>query len=90
MSEVEKYENLVLGSGGSGKFAAWTMDQAGRRTSLVERGALGGACPNVACAPSKNIIYSAKVISLARRRAEFGLTMDAMSVDMKSVQRRKG
>jgi pyruvate/2-oxoglutarate dehydrogenase complex dihydrolipoamide dehydrogenase (E3) component len=89
MSDVEKYENLVLGSGGAGKFAAWTMGQAGRRTALVERGALGGASPNVACLPSKNIIYSAKVISLARRGAEFGLKMDAMSVDMKSVQRRK-
>jgi pyruvate/2-oxoglutarate dehydrogenase complex dihydrolipoamide dehydrogenase (E3) component len=89
MSEVEKYENLVLGSGGAGKFAAWTMGQAGRRTALIERGALGGACPNVACLPSKNIIYSAKVISLARRGAEFGLKMDRMSVDMKSVQRRK-
>jgi pyruvate/2-oxoglutarate dehydrogenase complex dihydrolipoamide dehydrogenase (E3) component len=65
------------------------MAGAGRRTALVERGALGGACPNVACLPSKNIIYSAKVISLARRAAEFGLNTDSMSVDMKTVQRRK-
>jgi pyruvate/2-oxoglutarate dehydrogenase complex dihydrolipoamide dehydrogenase (E3) component len=41
MSDVEKYENLVLGSGGAGKFAAWIMGQTGRRTALVERGALG-------------------------------------------------
>jgi pyruvate/2-oxoglutarate dehydrogenase complex dihydrolipoamide dehydrogenase (E3) component len=52
MSDVEKYENLVLGSGGAGKFA-WTMGQAGRQTALVKRGALGGTCPNVACLPSK-------------------------------------
>jgi hypothetical protein len=24
MSDIEKYENLVIGSGGSGKFVAWT------------------------------------------------------------------
>jgi pyruvate/2-oxoglutarate dehydrogenase complex dihydrolipoamide dehydrogenase (E3) component len=66
MSDIEKYENLVIGSGGSGKFVAWTMADAGRRTAMVERRALGGACPNVACLPSKNITYSAKVISLAR------------------------
>jgi pyruvate/2-oxoglutarate dehydrogenase complex dihydrolipoamide dehydrogenase (E3) component len=89
MPDIEKYENLVLGSGGAGKFVAWTMAQEGRRTALVERGALGGACPNVACLPSKNIIYSAKVISLARRGAEFGLNIDSMRVDMESVQRRK-
>jgi pyruvate/2-oxoglutarate dehydrogenase complex dihydrolipoamide dehydrogenase (E3) component len=89
MSTIEKYENLVLGSGGAGKFVAWTMAQEGRRTALVERGALGGACPNVACLPSKNIIYSAKVIALARRGAEFGLKFDSMKVDMEIVQRRK-
>jgi pyruvate/2-oxoglutarate dehydrogenase complex dihydrolipoamide dehydrogenase (E3) component len=89
MSNIEKYENLVLGSGIAGKFIAWTMAGAGHRTAMVERGLLGGACPNVACLPSKNIIYSAKVISLARRGAEFGLKTESLSVDMKSVQRRK-
>ncbi len=89
MPSIEKYENLVIGSGGAGKFMAWTMAGASRRTALVERGLLGGACPNVACLPSKNIIYSARVIALARRSAEFGLKTESMSVDMKAVQRRK-
>src|SRR5262249_22873560 len=89
MANIEKYENLVLGSGGAGKFIAWTMTGAGRRTAMVERWLLGGACPNVACLPSKNIVYSAKVVSLARRGAEFGLKTESLSVDMKSVQRRK-
>ena len=89
MPNVEKIENLVIGSGGSGKFVGWTMAAAGHRTAMVERGALGGACPNVACLPSKNIIYSAKVISLARRGAEFGLKTGSLGVDMQVVQRRK-
>lgn len=89
MSNIEDYENLVLGSGGAGKFVAWTEAGAGHRTALVERGLLGGACPNVACLPSKNIIYSARVTSLARRGAEFGLKMDSLRVDMEVVQRRK-
>jgi pyruvate/2-oxoglutarate dehydrogenase complex dihydrolipoamide dehydrogenase (E3) component len=89
MSNIEKYENLVLGSGGAGKFIAWTMAEAGRRIAMIERRALGGACPNVACLPSKNIIYSAKVISLARRGTEFGLKTESLSVDMETVQRRK-
>jgi len=89
MANIEKYENLVLGSGDAGKFIAWTMTGAGRRTAMVERWLLGGACPNVACLPSKNIVYSAKVVSLARRGAEFGLKTESLSVDMKSVQRRK-
>jgi pyruvate/2-oxoglutarate dehydrogenase complex dihydrolipoamide dehydrogenase (E3) component len=89
MSNIEHYENLVLGSGGSGKFVAWTFAKEGHRTAMVERGPLGGACPNVACLPSKNFVYSGRVISLARRGAEFGLKLDSLSVDMKVVQRRK-
>src|SRR5215470_143784 len=89
MPNIEKVENLVIGSGGAGKFVAWTMAGAGRRTALVERDLIGGACPNVACLPSKNMIYSAKVISLARRGTEFGLKTESLSVDMEHVQRRK-
>ena len=89
MANIERYENLIIGSGAAGKLMAWQMGHDGRRTALVERGALGGACPNVACLPSKNMIYSARVIELARRGAEFGLKTEAMSVDMVAVQRRK-
>ena len=88
MANFEKYDDLIIGSGIAGKFAAWTRDSH-RRAAIVERGLLGGACPNVACLPSKNIIWSAKVISLARRGAEFGLKTESMSVDMAAVQRRK-
>jgi pyruvate/2-oxoglutarate dehydrogenase complex dihydrolipoamide dehydrogenase (E3) component len=88
MANVEKYDDLIIGSGIAGKFTAWTRD-TGRRTLIVERGLLGGACPNVACLPSKNLIWSAKVISLARRGMEFGLKTDSLDVDMAAVQRRK-
>jgi pyruvate/2-oxoglutarate dehydrogenase complex dihydrolipoamide dehydrogenase (E3) component len=65
------------------------MAKAGQQTAIVERKYLGGACPNIACLPSKNLIYSAKVASLARRGAEFGLEMDSLEINMEGVQRRK-
>ena len=89
MPNVEKYEVLVLGSGEAGKWTAWTMAQTGHRTAMVERKWLGGSCPNIACLPSKNVIYSARVASLARRGAEFGLEMDRLRINMAGVQRRK-
>lgn len=88
MAKIESYDDLIIGSGIAGKLVAWT-GQARRRTALVERGLLGGSCPNVACLPSKTMIWSAKVISLARRGMEFGLKTESMSVDMAIVQRRK-
>ncbi len=89
MQDVDKYEILVLGSGEAGKWTAWTMADEGRRTAMVERKWLGGSCPNVACLPSKNVAYSARVASLARRGVEFGLEMNSLAINMAGVQLRK-
>jgi len=89
MSDVEPYEILVLGSGEAGKYITWTMAKAGHRTAMVERKWLGGSCPNIACLPSKNVIYSARVAALAKRGAEFGLEIDSLAISMAGVQRRK-
>src|ERR1700689_607792 len=89
MTDAEKYEVLVLGSGEAGKWTAWTMADEGHRTAMVERKWLGGSCPNIACLPSKNVIYSARIASLARRGAEFGLEIDNLRINMAGVQRRK-
>jgi pyruvate/2-oxoglutarate dehydrogenase complex dihydrolipoamide dehydrogenase (E3) component len=89
VSDVERFEIVVLGSGEAGKYLAWTMAKAGHRTAMVERRWLGGSCPNIACLPSKNLIYSAGVASLVRRGPEFGLETTSLVVSMKDVQRRK-
>lgn len=89
MSVSDRYDLAVVGSGEAGKYLAWTLSRAGHRTALVERSMVGGSCPNVACLPSKNIIHSAKVASLARRGTEFGLDLGSMSTNMAAVQGRK-
>jgi len=88
MTEIDKFEFLVLGSGEAGKYLAWTMAKAGHRTAVVERRWIGGSCPNIACMPSKNVIWSAKVASLSGRGPEFGLA-SASTVDMAAVRWRK-
>jgi pyruvate/2-oxoglutarate dehydrogenase complex dihydrolipoamide dehydrogenase (E3) component len=89
MNTAEKYDVLVLGSGTAGKLIAWTMAKEGRRTAIVERKYVGGSCPSVACLPSKNIIHSAKVASLAARHREFGIDAGPISIDMAGVYARK-
>src|ERR1700722_19518951 len=89
MPDVDKYEILVLGSGEAGKWTAWTTAGEGHRTAMVERKWLGGSCPNIACLPSKNVIYSSRGAPLARRGAEFGLEMDQLRINMAGVQQRK-
>ena len=74
MTTLERLENLVLGSGEAGKYLAWTLAKGGQRSAVIERGLIGGSCPNIACLPSKNIIHSAQVAALCRRGAEFGIS----------------
>jgi pyruvate/2-oxoglutarate dehydrogenase complex dihydrolipoamide dehydrogenase (E3) component len=89
MAQPEQFDVLILGSGTAGKLIAWHMAGSGRRTAVVERRWVGGACPNIACMPSKNEIRSAEVAHLARHAAEFGAMTGPVKVDMAIVRRRK-
>ena len=89
MAKPEQFETLILGSGTGGKLMAWHMAGSGRRTAVVERRWIGGSCPNIACMPSKNEIFSARVAHLARHGARFGTVAGPVTVDMATVRQRK-
>jgi len=89
MSQPEPVEVLVLGSGFGGKLLAWHMAKSGRRTAVVERRWVGGSCPNIACLPSKNEIWSARIAHLARHASQFGTMTGPATTDMAKVRQRK-
>jgi pyruvate/2-oxoglutarate dehydrogenase complex dihydrolipoamide dehydrogenase (E3) component len=89
MSEPERFEVLILGSGEAGKLLAWHMARSGRRTAVVERRWIGGSCPNIACLPSKNEIWSARVAHLTQHAAQFGTMTGPVAIDMAKVRQRK-
>src|ERR1700730_4912422 len=89
MSQPEQFEVLILGSGQGGKLLGWHMARSGRRTAVVERRWIGGSCPNIACLPSKNEIWSARVAYLAHHAAEFGTAAGPVATDMAKVRQRK-
>ena len=89
MSQAEQFEVLILGSGQGGKLLAWHMARSGRRTVVVERRWIGGSCPNIACLPSKNEIWSARVAHLVHHAAQFGTATGPVATDMAKVRQRK-
>jgi pyruvate/2-oxoglutarate dehydrogenase complex dihydrolipoamide dehydrogenase (E3) component len=89
MSEPERLDVLILGSGQGGKLLAWHMARLGRRTAVVERRYVGGSCPNIACMPSKNEVWGARVAHLARHAAQFGTMTGTVTTDMAKVRQRK-
>jgi pyruvate/2-oxoglutarate dehydrogenase complex dihydrolipoamide dehydrogenase (E3) component len=86
---IEHVHNLVIGSGVAGKLLGWNLAKQGQKTVVVERSMVGGSCPNVACLPSKNVIYSAKAVSLVHPTAGLGVVTGSVRVDMAGVARRK-
>lgn len=66
-TEIEKYDIVILGSGAAGKLISWTLGKKGMKIAVIERKYIGGACPNIACLPSKNVIHSAKIASYKKR-----------------------
>jgi len=89
MSESERLDVLILGSGQGGKLLAWDLARSGKKVAVVERQWVGGSCPAVACMPSKNEIWGARVAHLVQDAPHFGTLTSLVRVDMAKVRRRK-
>ncbi|TYL89894.1 mercuric reductase [Bradyrhizobium rifense] len=89
MPETEHFDIIILGSGQGGKLLAWHLGRSGKRVAVVERRWVGGSCPSVACLPSKNELWSARVAHLVRSAAKFGTLTDSVKTDMRKVRSRK-
>jgi pyruvate/2-oxoglutarate dehydrogenase complex dihydrolipoamide dehydrogenase (E3) component len=89
MSQPEHFDVLILGSGQGGKLLAWHLGKAGRKVAVIERRWVGGSCPAVACLPSKNELWSARIAFLVHNAGRFGTLVSEVSTDMLRVRARK-
>ncbi len=87
---AEKFDAIIIGTGQSGPSLAARMTAEGMKTAIVERKLFGGTCVNVGCTPTKTLVASARAAHMARRGADFGVSIDGpIAVDMKKVKARK-
>jgi pyruvate/2-oxoglutarate dehydrogenase complex dihydrolipoamide dehydrogenase (E3) component len=85
-----KFDALIIGTGQAGPPMAERISGAGMKVAIVERGAFGGTCVNTGCVPTKAMVASAYAAHMARRAAEYGVSIPGpVSVDMKQVKARK-
>lgn len=71
-----KYDIIVIGSGPGGYVAAVRAAQAGKRTAIVEREALGGVCLNWGCIPTKALLKSASVYHYVKNAVAYGIDIE--------------
>jgi pyruvate/2-oxoglutarate dehydrogenase complex dihydrolipoamide dehydrogenase (E3) component len=84
------FDDIIIGAGQAGPSLARRLAAAGRRVAVIERHLFGGTCVNTGCTPTKAMVASAYTAHLARRAAEYGVTVGGtVRVDMKQVKARK-
>ena len=87
---MPNYDAIIIGTGQSGPALARRLVGAGSKVAIIERKLFGGTCVNTGCTPTKTLIASAYAAHIARRAADYGVTIaGAVKVDMKAVKARK-
>jgi pyruvate/2-oxoglutarate dehydrogenase complex dihydrolipoamide dehydrogenase (E3) component len=81
---------IIIGTGQAGPALARRLVAAGWKVAIIERKLFGGTCVNTGCTPTKTLIASAYAAHVARRAADYGVTIaGAVGVDMRAVKARK-
>ncbi len=70
------YDVIVIGSGPGGYETAIRATQLGFKTAIIEKNKLGGVCLNIGCIPTKALLKSAEVASMASHLSDYGLTLE--------------
>jgi pyruvate/2-oxoglutarate dehydrogenase complex dihydrolipoamide dehydrogenase (E3) component len=87
---MRKHDAIIIGTGQAGPSLARRLAAAGMNVAIIERKFFGGTCVNTGCIPTKTLVASAYAAHLARRAADFGVTISGdVDVDMKAVKARK-
>lgn len=68
-----EYQVAIIGSGPGGYGAAIHAARLGMKVCLVEREEVGGVCLNRGCIPTKTLVGSAKIFSLIKKAANYGI-----------------
>ncbi|HDR73612.1 MAG TPA: dihydrolipoyl dehydrogenase [Methanoculleus sp.] len=81
MGQERDYDVVVIGSG-AGSYIAGKAAHTGHSVALIEKGPLGGTCPNSGCIPSKMIFYPAEVATLIREAEKVGIHAEITGIDV--------
>src|SRR5881397_2910147 len=83
------FDVVVVGGGPGGYVAALRAAQLGAKTAIVEKDRLGGTCLVRGCIPTKALLQSSELYTLAKAGRPFGLVADNLSFDWPAAQKRK-
>jgi dihydrolipoyl dehydrogenase len=83
------FDVVVIGGGPGGYVAALRAAQLGAKTAIVEKDRVGGTCLVRGCIPTKALLQSSELYTLAKAGRPFGLVADNIGFDWGAAQERK-
>src|SRR5712691_6747103 len=83
------FDVVVIGGGPGGYVAALRAAQLGAKTAIVEKDRMGGTCLVRGCIPTKALLQSSELYTLAKAGQPFGLVADNLRFDWPAAQKRK-
>ena len=83
------FDVVVIGGGPGGYVAALRAAQLGAKTAIVEKDRMGGTCLVRGCIPTKALLQSSELYTLAKAGQPFGLVTDKIGFDWPTAQKRK-
>ncbi|RWB00956.1 MAG: FAD-containing oxidoreductase [Mesorhizobium sp.] len=87
---TKTFDAIIIGAGQAGPPLAGRLTAAGMSVALIERKLVGGTCVNTGCMPTKTMVASAYAAHLARRAADYGVTLSGpVGVDYARIKARK-
>jgi dihydrolipoamide dehydrogenase len=86
---ADSFDVVIIGGGPGGYVAALRAAQLGARTGIVEKDRLGGTCLVRGCIPTKALLQSSELYSLAKAGAPFGVIAESIGFDWAAAQVRK-
>lgn len=84
---MKEYDVIVIGSGCGMNIINETLAH-GFSTALVDKGPLGGTCPNFGCIPSKILIFPADRIAEIEEAKRLGIEVEISNIDFGFIMER--
>jgi dihydrolipoamide dehydrogenase len=84
---MKKYDVIVIGSGCGMNIVEEALAQ-GLSVALVDKGPLGGTCPNLGCIPSKMLMFAADRITEIQEAGKLGTEAEIINIDFRFIMER--
>jgi dihydrolipoamide dehydrogenase len=84
---MKKYDAIVIGSGCGLNIVEEALEH-GLKVALVDKGPLGGTCPNSGCIPSKMMIFAADRVVEIQESKKVGVEAEIKNIDFNYIMER--